>query len=195
MQNYHETPLLEVENLHISFKGENKQWIETVKGISFTIPKNKTVALVGESGSGKSVTSLAIMGLLPKGQSQIANQSKISFEGKDLLNLSAKEIRQICGKDIAMIFQEPMSSLNPVFTVGDQIAEVLRIHLGMNRKQARSRVLELLHEVGIPSPESRIDAYPSQLSGGQQQRVMIAMAIACEPKLLIADEPTTALDT
>ena len=194
MQNYHETPLLEVENLHISFKGENKQWIETVKGISFTIPKNKTVALVGESGSGKSVTSLAIMGLLPKGQSQIANQSKISFEGKDLLNLSAKEIRQICGKDIAMIFQEPMSSLNPVFTVGDQIAEVLRIHLGMGRKQARARVLELLKEVGIPSPDTKIDAYPSQLSGGQQQRVMIAMAIACEPKLLIADEPTTALD-
>ncbi|WHP05325.1 MULTISPECIES: ABC transporter ATP-binding protein [Acinetobacter] len=194
MQNNHETPLLEVENLYISFKGENQQWIETVKGISFNIPKNKTVALVGESGSGKSVTSLAIMGLLPKGQSQIANQSKISFEGKDLLNLSAKEIRQICGKDIAMIFQEPMSSLNPVFTVGDQIAEVLRIHLGMNRKQARSRVLELLHEVGMPSPESKIDAYPSQLSGGQQQRVMIAMAIACKPKLLIADEPTTALD-
>ena len=194
MQNNHETPLLEVENLHISFKGENKQWIETVKGISFTIPKNKTVALVGESGSGKSVTSLAIMGLLPKGQSQIANQSKISFEGKDLLNLSAKEIRKICGKEIAMIFQEPMSSLNPVFTVGDQIAEVLRIHLGMGRKQARVRVLELLREVGIPAPETKIDAYPSQLSGGQQQRVMIAMAIACEPKLLIADEPTTALD-
>ena len=194
MQNYHETPLLEVENLHISFKGENKQWIETVKGISFTIPKNKTVALVGESGSGKSVTSLAIMGLLPKGQSQIANQSKISFEGKDLLNLSAKDIRKICGKEIAMIFQEPMSSLNPVFTVGDQIAEVLRIHLGMGRKQARVRVLELLREVGIPAPETKIDAYPSQLSGGQQQRVMIAMAIACKPKLLIADEPTTALD-
>ena len=194
MQPQNETPLLHVDDLRVSFKGENKQWIETVKGISLSIPKNKTVALVGESGSGKSVTSLAIMGLLPKEQSQIANQSKISFEGKHLLNLSAKEIRQICGKDIAMIFQEPMSSLNPVFTVGDQIAEVLRIHLGMNRTQARSRVLELLHEVGIPSPESRIDAYPSQLSGGQQQRVMIAMAIACKPKLLIADEPTTALD-
>ena len=194
MQHQNETPLLQVDDLRVSFKGENKQWVETVKGISFTIPKNKTVALVGESGSGKSVTSLAIMGLLPKGQSQIANQSKISFEGKDLLNLSAKEIRQTCGKDIAMIFQEPMSSLNPVFTVGDQIAEVLRIHLGMGRKQARVRVLELLREVGIPAPETKIDAYPSQLSGGQQQRVMIAMAIACEPKLLIADEPTTALD-
>ncbi|EPF77420.1 ABC transporter ATP-binding protein [Acinetobacter gyllenbergii] len=194
MQYQNETPLLQVEDLRVSFKGENKQWIETVKGISFSIPKNKTVALVGESGSGKSVTSLAVMGLLPKGQSQIAEHSQICFEGKDLLNLSAKEIRKICGKDIAMIFQEPMSSLNPVFTVGDQIAEVLCIHLGMGRKQARVRVLELLKEVGIPAPETKIDAYPSQLSGGQQQRVMIAMAIACEPKLLIADEPTTALD-
>ncbi|MEN4984354.1 ABC transporter ATP-binding protein [Acinetobacter modestus] len=194
MQHQNETPLLQVEDLRVSFKGENKQWIETVKGISFSIPKNKTVALVGESGSGKSVTSLAVMGLLPKGQSQIAAQSRITFEGKDLLNLSAKEIRKICGKEIAMIFQEPMSSLNPVFTVGDQIAEVLCIHLGMGRKQARARVLELLKEVGIPAPETKIDAYPSQLSGGQQQRVMIAMAIACEPKLLIADEPTTALD-
>lgn len=194
MQHQNETPLLQVDDLRVSFKGENKQWIETVKGISFSIPKNKTVALVGESGSGKSVTSLAVMGLLPKGQSQIAAQSRIAFEGTDLLNLSAKEIRKICGKEIAMIFQEPMSSLNPVFTVGDQIAEVLCIHLGMGRKQARVRVLELLREVGIPAPETKIDAYPSQLSGGQQQRVMIAMAIACEPKLLIADEPTTALD-
>ena len=194
MTTINESPLLKVENLEVSFKSESKQWIKTVKGISFSIPKNKTVALVGESGSGKSVTSLAVMGLLPKGQSQIAAQSRITFEGKDLLNLSAKEIRKICGKEIAMIFQEPMSSLNPVFTVGDQIAEVLRIHLGMGRKQARARVLELLKEVGIPSPDTKIDAYPSQLSGGQQQRVMIAMAIACEPKLLIADEPTTALD-
>ena len=186
--------LLSVENLSVSFKGENKQFIETVKGISFQIPANTTVALVGESGSGKSVTSLATMGLLPKGQSRIAENSKILFEGKDLLSLSSKQMRAICGKDIAMIFQEPMSSLNPVFTVGDQIAEIMRIHLNMGRKQARQRTLELLTEVGIPSPESKIDAYPSQLSGGQQQRVMIAMAIACEPKLLIADEPTTALD-
>jgi len=194
MTTINESPLLKVENLEVSFKSESKQWIKTVKGISFSIPKNKTVALVGESGSGKSVTSLAVMGLLPKGQSQISEQSQIRFEDKDLLNLSVAELRNICGKDIAMIFQEPMSSLNPVFTVGDQIAEVLRIHLGMGRKQARSRVLELLKEVGIPSPDTKIDAYPSQLSGGQQQRVMIAMAIACEPKLLIADEPTTALD-
>lgn len=187
-------PLLHIENLRVSFKGEDKQYIETVKGISFDIPANTTVALVGESGSGKSVTSLATMGLLPVGQSKIDEQSKIIFEGKDLLSLSLKEMRQICGKDIAMIFQEPMSSLNPVFTVGNQIAEVLCLHMGLSRKQARQRVLELLKEVGIPSPETKIDAYPNQLSGGQQQRVMIAMAIACEPKLLIADEPTTALD-
>ncbi|WP_044100470.1 ABC transporter ATP-binding protein [Acinetobacter pittii] len=187
-------PLLHVKNLRVSFKGEDKQYIETVKGISFSIPENTTVALVGESGSGKSVTSLATMGLLPVGQSKIDEQSKIIFEGKDLLSLSRKDMRKICGKDIAMIFQEPMSSLNPVFTVGNQIAEVLCLHMGLNRKQARQRVLELLKEVGIPSPETKIDAYPNQLSGGQQQRVMIAMAIACEPKLLIADEPTTALD-
>lgn len=188
------TPLLHIENLRVSFKGEDKQYIETVKGISFDIPTNTTVALVGESGSGKSVTSLATMGLLPVGQSKIDEKSKIIFEGKDLLGLSRTEMRKICGKDIAMIFQEPMSSLNPVFTVGNQIAEVLCLQMGMSRKQARQRVLELLKEVGIPSPETKIDAYPNQLSGGQQQRVMIAMAIACEPKLLIADEPTTALD-
>jgi len=187
-------PLLHVKNLRVSFKCEDKQYIETVKGISFDIPENTTVALVGESGSGKSVTSLATMGLLPVGQSKIDEQSKIIFEGKDLLSLSRTEMRKICGKDIAMIFQEPMSSLNPVFTVGNQIAEVLCLHMGLSRKQARQRVLELLKEVGIPSPETKIDAYPNQLSGGQQQRVMIAMAIACEPKLLIADEPTTALD-
>ena len=186
--------LLSVQDLSVSFKGENKQFIETVKGISFQIPANTTVALVGESGSGKSVTSLATMGLLPKDQSRIGEKSKIMFEGQDLLGLTTKQMRKICGKDIAMIFQEPMSSLNPVFTVGDQIAEILRIHLNMGRKQARQRALELLTEVGIPSPETKIDAYPNQLSGGQQQRVMIAMAIACEPKLLIADEPTTALD-
>ncbi|MDX8154830.1 ABC transporter ATP-binding protein [Acinetobacter pittii] len=187
-------PLLHVKNLRVSFKGEDKQYIQTVKGITFDIPANTTVALVGESGSGKSVTSLATMGLLPVGQSKIDEQSKIIFEGKDLLSLSRKDMRKICGKDIAMIFQEPMSSLNPVFTVGNQIAEVLCLHMGLSRKQARQRVLELLKEVGIPSPETKMDAYPNQLSGGQQQRVMIAMAIACEPKLLIADEPTTALD-
>lgn len=186
--------LLRVENLRVSFKGENKEYIETVKGVSFEIPANTTVALVGESGSGKSVTSLATMGLLPAESARISEDSQIIFEGKNLLKLKTREMRQMCGKDIAMIFQEPMSSLNPVFTVGMQIAEILRLHLGMNKKQARQRTLELLKEVGIPAPETKIDAYPGQLSGGQQQRVMIAMAIACEPKLLIADEPTTALD-
>ena len=186
--------LLQVENLRVSFRNEEKQYIETVKGISFSIPVNATVALVGESGSGKSVTSLATMGLLPPESSQIALDSKILFEGKNLLDLPRREMRKKCGKDIAMIFQEPMSSLNPVFTVGSQIAEILQLHLGMSRKQARARALELLIEVGIPSPETKIDTYPGQLSGGQQQRVMIAMAIACKPKLLIADEPTTALD-
>jgi len=186
--------LLQVENLRVSFKNEEKQYIETVKGISFSIPVNTTVALVGESGSGKSVTSLAIMGLLSPESSQISSDSKILFEGQNLLDLPRREMRKKCGKYIAMIFQEPMSSLNPVFTVGSQIAEILQLHLGMSRKQARARALELLIEVGIPSPETKIDAYPGQLSGGQQQRVMIAMAIACKPKLLIADEPTTALD-
>ena len=186
--------LLQVENLRVSFKNEEKQYIETVKGISFSVPVNTTVALVGESGSGKSVTSLATMGLLPPESSQISLDSKILFEGKNLLDLPRREMRKKCGKDIAMIFQEPMSSLNPVFTVGSQIAEILQLHLGMSRKQARARALELLIEVGIPSPETKIDTYPGQLSGGQQQRVMIAMAIACKPKLLIADEPTTALD-
>ena len=186
--------LLRVENLRVSFKGENKEYIETVKGVSFEIPANTTVALVGESGSGKSVTSLATMGLLPAESARISEDSQIIFEGKNLLKLKTREMRQMCGKDIAMIFQEPMSSLNPVFTVGMQIAEILQLHLGMNKKQARQRTLELLKEVGIPTPETKIDAYPGQLSGGQQQRVMIAMAIACEPKLLIADEPTTALD-
>ncbi|AZP11164.1 ABC transporter ATP-binding protein [Undibacterium parvum] len=186
--------LLKVENLRVSFRINKKDSVETVKGISFEIPYNSTVALVGESGSGKSVSSLAIMGLLPADTSSIAPDSQILFEGKSLLKMSMEQRRQLCGKDISMIFQEPMSSLNPVFTVGFQIAEVLRLHMGMNAKQARARSLALLEEVGIPDPASKIDAYPSQMSGGQQQRVMIAMAIACEPKLLIADEPTTALD-
>lgn len=189
-----DTPLLEVSDLRLSFRISKKDSTETVKGISFSIPRNCTVALVGESGSGKSVSSLAVMGLLPPDTSQIGNGSRILFEGRNLLELSTEQRRQLCGKDISMIFQEPMSSLNPVFTVGFQIAEVLQLHMGMNAKQARKRAIALLEEVGIPEPERKIDAYPSQMSGGQQQRVMIAMAIACEPKLLIADEPTTALD-
>ena len=186
--------LLQVTDLRVRFRIDKTNSVEAVKGISFDIPKNTTVALVGESGSGKSVSSLAIMGLLAKDTSSIAATSRITYEGRDLLGLSPAERRKLCGKDISMIFQEPMTSLNPVFTVGFQIGEVLRLHMGMNKKEARARVIALLEEVGIPEPHTRIDAYPSQLSGGQQQRVMIAMAIACEPKLLIADEPTTALD-
>ncbi|MNM15106.1 Glutathione import ATP-binding protein GsiA [compost metagenome] len=186
--------LLEVRDLRVTFRLDKKTTFEAVKGISFNVPRNSTVALVGESGSGKSVSSLAVMGLLPPDSTIIDPQSRIHFGGRDLLQLSIGERRNMCGKDISMIFQEPMSSLNPVFTVGFQIAEVLRQHMGMNGKQARARTLELLDEVGIPDPATKIDAYPSQMSGGQQQRVMIAMAIACEPKLLIADEPTTALD-
>ncbi|MCH8622082.1 ABC transporter ATP-binding protein [Undibacterium sp. TS12] len=186
--------LLKVENLRVSFRVNKKDSVETVKGISFEIPHNATVALVGESGSGKSVSSLAVMGLLPPDTSSIAADSKIIFEGRSLLELSMDQRRDLCGKEISMIFQEPMTSLNPVFTVGFQIGEVLRLHMGMDAKRARKRAIELLEEVGIPEPKTKIDAYPSQMSGGQQQRVMIAMAIACEPKLLIADEPTTALD-
>jgi len=186
--------LLEVRDLRVTFRLDKKTTFEAVKGISFNVPRNSTVALVGESGSGKSVSSLAVMGLLPPDNTIIDKKSSIHFGGRDLLQLSIAERRTMCGKDISMIFQEPMSSLNPVFTVGFQIAEVLRQHMGMNRKQARARTLALLEEVGIPDPATKIDAYPSQMSGGQQQRVMIAMAIACEPKLLIADEPTTALD-
>jgi peptide/nickel transport system ATP-binding protein len=187
-------PLLEIRDLRVSFRIDKKNTVEAVKGISFSLPKNATVALVGESGSGKSVSSLAVMGLLPADTTIIHEGASIRFDGRELLGQSVEARRKLCGKDIAMIFQEPMSSLNPVFTVGFQIGEVLRQHLGMDKRQARARTLALLEEVGIPDPANKIDAYPSQMSGGQQQRVMIAMAIACEPRLLIADEPTTALD-
>ena len=186
--------LLSVQNLRVGFRADKTNTVDAVKGISLSIPRNATVALVGESGSGKSVSALAVMGLLPTDSAVIDAASRIEFEGRNLLELSLSERRTLCGKDISMIFQEPMTSLNPVFTVGFQIAEVLKLHMGMDGKTARQRTLALLAEVGIPTPETRIDAYPGQLSGGQQQRVMIAMAIACEPKLLIADEPTTALD-
>ena len=186
--------LLEVRDLRIAFRTDKRNVVRAVKGISFDVPFDATVALVGESGSGKSVSSLAVMGLLPAETTVIEPGSSICFDGRELLELREAERRRLCGKDIAMIFQEPMSSLNPVLTVGYQIGEVLRLHMGSSRRQARARTLALLEEVGMPEPAAKIDAYPSQLSGGQQQRVMIAMAIACEPKLLIADEPTTALD-
>ncbi|GJI88143.1 ABC transporter ATP-binding protein [Duganella hordei] len=186
--------LLEITDLRIAFRTGRNTTVEAIKGVSFSVPRNGTVALVGESGSGKSVSSLAVMGLLPPDTTIIDPAGSIRFDGRELLTMSRAERRAMCGKDVAMIFQEPMSSLNPVFTVGAQIGEVLRLHMKMSEAQARRRTLELLDEVGIPDPAGKIDAYPSQMSGGQQQRVMIAMAIACEPKLLIADEPTTALD-
>ncbi|TMH04124.1 MAG: ABC transporter ATP-binding protein [Betaproteobacteria bacterium] len=187
-------PLLSVRNLRVSFRLDKNTNFEAVKGISFDIPKNATVALVGESGSGKSVTSLSMLGLLPKENSAITAGSEIIYAGQNLVELDPIELRNLRGADISMIFQEPMTSLNPVFTVGFQLTEVLQLHMGLSASDAKRRALALLAEVGIPDPEFKINAYPSQMSGGQQQRVMIAMAIACEPKLLIADEPTTALD-
>src|SRR5438128_611524 len=187
-------PLLSVRNLRVNFRLDEHTTFEAVKGISFDIPRNATVALVGESGSGKSVTSLSMLGLLPKENATIAPGSEIIYGGRNLVELDALELRKLRGADISMIFQEPMTSLNPVFTVGFQLGEVLRLHVGLSPGEARKRAVALLDEVGIPDPKYKINAYPSQMSGGQQQRVMIAMAIACEPKLLIADEPTTALD-
>ncbi|WP_020651587.1 ABC transporter ATP-binding protein [Massilia niastensis] len=192
--NQDDTPLLSVRDLRISFRVDKKTTVEAIKGISFDLPRNSTVALVGESGSGKSVSSLAVMGLLPPDTTVVHEGASVRFDGRELFELPVAERRKLCGREISMIFQEPMSSLNPVFTVGFQIGEVLRLHMGMDKRRARARTLELLAEVGIPDPDNKIDAYPGQMSGGQQQRVMIAMAIACEPKLLIADEPTTALD-
>jgi peptide/nickel transport system ATP-binding protein len=188
-------PLLAVQNLEIGFRARRRDAPQAaVKNISFDIPENSSLALVGESGSGKSVTSLAILGLLPRENAVISPHSRILHGGRNLLDLAARELQMLRGREISMIFQEPMSSLNPVFTVGAQIAEVLRLHMGMSPRQARTRSHELLREVGIDNPVERAAAYPFQLSGGQQQRVMIAMAIACQPRLLIADEPTTALD-
>jgi len=186
--------LLSVRNLRVNFRLDEETTFEAVKGISFDIPKNSTVALVGESGSGKSVTSLSILGLLPKENSHVLPGSEIVYEGNNLVGLNQVELRKLRGADISMIFQEPMTSLNPVFTVGFQLSEVLRLHRDLSPAAAHKRAIALLEEVGIPDPAFKVNAYPSQMSGGQQQRVMIAMAIACEPKLLIADEPTTALD-
>ena len=186
--------LVSIRDLWVSFRIDKANRIDAVKGISFDIPRDSTVALVGESGSGKSVTALAILGLLPKENSAVDPRGKILYQERNLLALAPADMRRLRGGDISMIFQEPMSSLNPLFTVGFQLTEVLSEHIGLKGRQARTRAVELLQEVGIPEPEVKCDFYPFQLSGGQQQRVMIAMAIACEPKLLIADEPTTALD-
>ncbi|KLK94962.1 peptide ABC transporter ATP-binding protein [Microvirga vignae] len=183
--------LVEIENLSVEFPTQGGI-MRAVDGVSLKLEEGEVLGVVGESGSGKSVTMLALMGLIPfPGR---VRADKLTFNGRDLLTISEKERRKLTGKDVAMIFQEPTTSLNPSFTVGFQLTETLRLHEGMDRKAAERRAIELLSQVGIPSPESRLSAYPHQLSGGMNQRVMIAMAIACNPKLLIADEPTTALD-
>ncbi|MBV5263459.1 ABC transporter ATP-binding protein [Pinisolibacter aquiterrae] len=185
-------PLLEIENLSVDFETRAGGLFRAVDRVSLKVEPREIVSVVGESGSGKSVAMLAVMGLLPKTARVTAD--RLAFEGENLLGLTPAARRKLVGKDIAMIFQEPMSSLNPCFTVGFQIGEALATHLGMGRAARRARAIELLEQVGIPSPESRLSAFPHQLSGGMSQRVMIAMAIACSPKLLIADEPSTALD-
>ena len=186
--------LLSIQNLHVAFRlGERgaKTVVPAVKGVSFDIAENSTLALVGESGSGKSVTAMSILNLLPDNAQR---SGRILWQGRDLLTATRPELQALRGREIACVFQDPMSSLNPVFTVGMQLAEPLIKHLGLGRRAALARAEALLVEVGMPEPKRRLSAYPHELSGGQQQRVMIAMALACEPKLLIADEPTTALD-
>ncbi|MBW3554746.1 MAG: ABC transporter ATP-binding protein [Gemmatimonadetes bacterium] len=184
--------LLEVRDLRTYFHTEGGV-AKAVDGVSFHVERGEVLGIVGESGCGKSVTSLSVMGLVSE-PGRIEEGSSITYDGRELTTLSEKEMRGIRGNDIAMIFQEPMTSLNPVFPVGDQISEALRLHRGLKKKEARGRAIELLQLVGIPVPERRVDEYPHQLSGGMRQRVMIAMALANEPDVLIADEPTTALD-
>lgn len=187
-----DTPLLKVKNLQTGFKIEG-EYYNAVENISFEVKRKQIVGVVGESGCGKSVMSLSIMQLLPLGIGEIRG-GEVSFEGEDITKLQEKEMNGIRGKDISMIFQEPMTSLNPVFTIGFQIEEVLLNHQKITKKEAREKSVQLLKSVGIPRPEKIVTEYPYQLSGGMRQRVMIAIAIACQPKLLIADEPTTALD-
>ncbi len=183
-------PLLEVTDLSVRFETEDGP-VYAVDRLSFALEAGEVLGLVGESGCGKSVSAMSLVRLLPR---HALIDGSARFGGVDLLQLSERELRDVRGREIAFVFQEPMTSLNPVFTVGRQIGEVLRRHLGLSRREARERSIELLRQVRVPAPERRIDEYPHQLSGGMRQRVMIAMAIACDPKVLIADEPTTALD-
>ena len=184
-------PLLDIRNLSVDFRTRSGLF-RAVDGVDIQVHANEVLSIVGESGSGKSVSMLAVMGLLP--WTAVISADRMSFDGRDLRSMSDADRRKIIGKDMAMIFQEPMSSLNPCFTVGYQIAEALKTHLGLDKAACRKRSLELLDQVGITDPERRLSAFPHQLSGGMSQRVMIAMALACGPKLLIAEEPSTALD-
>jgi len=183
---------LQIKDLRISFESEGKR-VEVVSGVSINIHKGKIVGVVGESGCGKTVTALSVMRLIPDPPGKI-DAGEVIFDGADLLKYADRDMRSIRGNRISMIFQEPISALNPVFTVGDQIGEALRTHLNISRKEEKERVIELLKLVGIPAPERRMNNYPHEMSGGMSQRVMIAMALACSPEVLIADEPTTALD-
>jgi len=187
------TPLLEVRDLQTSFDLTKTRSVKAVDGVSFDVNAGETLAIVGESGSGKSVTSLSIMGLLPTDMGRITGGS-IQLDGREISKLSDAEMREIRGKEIGMIFQEPMTSLNPVHTVGQQIGEMVIRHEALSKSRARARAIEMLDLVGIPEPRRRVDNYPHEMSGGMRQRAMIAMALSCEPRILIADEPTTALD-
>ncbi|MFO0916164.1 MAG: ABC transporter ATP-binding protein [Pirellulales bacterium] len=185
-------PVLQVDNLRTYFKAEHES-VRAVDGVSFELQQGETLGIVGESGSGKSVTCLSILGLVPRPPAYHPS-GRVVFGGRDLLTARPRDLRQVRGKEISMIFQDPMSSLNPFLTVERQLTEVLQVHQGMTRRESRAAAIDMLGEVGIPSPETRIDHYPHQFSGGMRQRVMIAMALLCRPKVLIADEPTTALD-
>ena len=185
-------PLLEVEGLRVEFKTRNGI-ARVIDDLHLSVMPGETLGVVGESGCGKSMTALSIMGLVPIPPGRIA-AGKIMLDGEDLLQVSESRMREVRGNEISMIFQEPMTSLNPVYSVGNQIAETARLHEGLSARGARDRAVEMLHAVGIPAPEKRVDEFPHQLSGGMRQRVMIAMALTCKPRVLIADEPTTALD-
>ncbi|SET86326.1 ABC transporter ATP-binding protein [Paenibacillus sp. NFR01] len=185
------TPLLEIDNLHVKF-ARSEDEVHAVNGVSFTVHANETLGIVGESGSGKSVTLMSSIGLLRENGKITSGTAK--FQGQDLLKLRPKQLEDIRGRDIGVIFQDPMTSLNPIMRIGDQIMEAMLAHQYCTRKEAYERTLQLMHEIGIPDPKTRMKNYPHEFSGGMRQRIMIAIALACEPQLLIADEPTTALD-